>query len=84
MWMLPKTLEILNISFNQIKKLSQEVTSQLTLVTTLDISNNGMESLQGLEHLKRLRRLISKNNFISDLSPIEEISTLIEIDMENN
>jgi len=62
MWRLPTTLEILNISFNCLKKLDSSVMSSLTFLTTLEISNNGIESLEGLENVPRLKRLIAPNN----------------------
>ena len=62
MWKLPTTLEILNISFNCLKKLDSSVMGSLICLTTLEISNNGIESLDGLEHVPRLKRLIAPNN----------------------
>ena len=62
MWALPKTLEILNISYNCLKKLNVEVMRTLCNLSTLEISNNGIESLEGLEHVSRLKRLIARNN----------------------
>jgi len=50
----------------------------------IDLSNNKLESLSGLEHLSRLKRLICKNNQISDLLPIKNLSMLIEIDLQGN
>jgi len=41
-------LEILNISNNTIKSLNSEITNNLKNLTTLDISNNGLESLEGI------------------------------------
>jgi hypothetical protein len=34
--------------------------------------------------MKRLKRLLSKNNQIQELTPWNEIETLIEVDLENN
>ena len=64
MWSLPKTLEILNISYNCLKKLDVAVMRSLSNLTTLEISNNGIESLEGLDNSKSLRRLIARNNQI--------------------
>lgn len=50
----------------------------------IDLSNNKLESLCGLEHLTRLKRLICNNNQISDLSPLKNLSMLIEIDLQGN
>ena len=62
MWSLPKTLEILNIGYNCLKKLDTSVMRSLSNLTTLEISNNGIESLEGLENVTRLKRLIARNN----------------------
>lgn len=62
MWALPKTLEILNLSYNCLKKLDVNVMRSLSNLTTIDISNNGMESFEGLENVSRLKRLIARNN----------------------
>lgn len=45
MWDLPTSLEILNLSHNFIKKLSESAAKQMKNVTTLDIQNNKLESL---------------------------------------
>jgi len=45
MWGLPQTLEILNISYNCLKKLNSEVMKTLSNLMTLEISSNGLESL---------------------------------------
>lgn len=64
MWALPKTLEILNIGYNCLKKFKVSVMQSLSNLTTLEISNNGIESLAGLEYVSRLKRLIARNNQI--------------------
>ena len=84
MWQLPKTLEILNLSFNCLKKLNNQVMRSLCNLTTLEISNNGIESLEGLEHVSRLKRLIARNNQIQQLAPINNLKLVIELDLENN
>ncbi len=84
LYSLPHNLEILNISANILKKLNPEITIMLKNLTTLDISSNGLESLDGIQNIKRLKRLLSKNNQIIDLDPLKELYSLIEIDLENN
>ena len=81
---MPKTLEILNLSFNSLKRLNVDVMRQLTNLTTLDISNNGVESLDGLQHATRLKRLLARSNQVQNLEPMFKIERLIEIDLENN
>ena len=84
MWSLPATLEILNLSYNCLKRLEPSVMGTLSCLTTLEISNNGIESLEGLQSVHRLKRLIAKNNQIQNLAPLYNLSVLIEMDLENN
>ena len=84
MWGLPQTLEILNISNNQLKKLNPEVMRTLSNLTTLELSKNGLESLDGIQTSRRLKRLISKNNYVQYLEPLSDLEMLIEVDLENN
>lgn len=84
MWILPSSLEIVNLSFNFIKKLPIETCKKLKNVTTLDIQSNKLETLQNFEHLQRLKRLLAKNNFIRDLMPLQGIKHIFEIDLESN
>jgi Leucine-rich repeat (LRR) protein len=44
------------------KTINSDVTSHLKSLTTLDLSANGIENLEGIQNLKRLKRLIAKNN----------------------
>ena len=81
---LPPNLEILNLSYNQLKHLNSEVTQQLKNLTTFDVSNNGLADLEGVQNLRRLKRLLARNNMISRLQPVGEIVALVEIDLENN
>jgi Leucine-rich repeat (LRR) protein len=62
MYALPCNLEVLNMSYNLLKKLDSNATMTLKNITTLDMSNNGIESLEGIQNMKRLRRLLLKNN----------------------
>ena len=66
------------------KRLEPEVTAQLKNVSTLDVSGNGIESLEGVELLKRLKRLIARNNQVRSLEPLKENVCMVEIDLENN
>ena len=60
------------------------MTRKLKNLTTLDISNNKLESLENFEYLKRMKRLVAKNNFIRELQPISNLSSIYEIDLESN
>lgn len=48
MYTLPATLEILNLSYNKLKSLDSEICSHLKNLVTLDISSNGLETLEGI------------------------------------
>jgi Leucine-rich repeat (LRR) protein len=60
------------------------VTINLKNLTTLDVSYNGLEALDGVEAMSRLKRLLSKNNQIQELEPLYALQSLVEIDLENN
>ena len=70
MWVLPQSLEILNLSFNHIKKLSENTCKKLKNITTLDIQSNKLETLDNFEYFQRLKRLLAKDNYIRDLVPL--------------
>jgi len=84
MWALPSTLEFLNISQNFIENLNPEILAKLTSLKTLDISNNNLVSLDGVQGLNRLKRLLAFTNNISSLEPVRELTMLVEIDLESN
>jgi|LauGreDrversion4_2_1035121.scaffolds.fasta_scaffold151283_2 Leucine-rich repeat (LRR) protein len=46
---LPPNLEILNLSYNRIKNLKADATLNLKSLSTLDVTQNGLETLQGVE-----------------------------------
>ena len=46
MWLLPHTLEILNLSQNLIKRLPEDVCKRLKNITTIDIGGNKLETLE--------------------------------------
>jgi Leucine-rich repeat (LRR) protein len=60
MWPFPQTLELLNLAGNQLKKLSPSIFSSLCNLKMLDVSNNYLESLEGVENLVKLKRIICK------------------------
>ena len=84
MWNFPQTLELLNLAGNQLKALSPSVCSSLCNLKMLDVSNNRLEHLQGVEHLVKLKRLICKSNLVECLRPMRNLTMLIEIDLESN
>ena len=50
----------------------------------LDVSNNNMLSLDGVQYLARLKRFICQNNMIADLTHLNDLVMLVEIDMQGN
>ena len=56
----------------------------LSNLATLEISNNGLESLEGIQQIHRIKRLIARNNQIQNLEPLINLNMLIEVDLENN
>ena len=81
LWPLPHTLEILNLNFNNLKELKSEVMLQLCNLVTLEIANNDLENLEGVNNLPRLKRLIANNNKIQMLEPLKNLKALVEIDL---
>lgn len=57
---------------------------ELSQLTTLDISNRGVTSLNGLQYATNLTTLYASNNAISDTSPIAELTSLTTIDLNGN
>ena len=66
------------------KKLNSDVMRTLSNLTTLEISSNGLESLEGIQSIHRLKRLIARNNQLQNLEPLISLNMLIEVDLENN
>lgn len=50
----------------------------------MDISFNKLETLANFEHLKRIKRLIAKQNFVRELSYLKDCSNIYELDLEEN
>ncbi len=84
MWQLPQTLELLSFNKKKITNFDPMVCKSLHNLKMIDIFNNELESLQGAEHFTRLKRLICKNSNVSDLTPITDLTMLIEIDLLNS
>ena len=53
-------------------------------VTTLDVSNNKLESLEHFQHMTRIKRLVAKNNHIRLLAPLRPLESIYELDLEGN
>lgn len=84
MYPLTPNLEILNLSYNKLKCIPLEVAEGLKNVTTLDLTSNGIETLEGIHFMRRLKRLIAKNNQIQDLTALNSNEFMVEVDLENN
>ena len=81
---MPSSIEILNLSYNHIKLLPEDVSKKLKNITTIDISNNKLQNLDNFKNMTRMKRLLAKNNFIRQLEPICDVSNLFELDLEGN
>lgn len=57
---------------------------ELSQLTSLDISNRGVSSLNGLQYASNLNTLNAANNAISDTSPIAGLSNLTNKDLTGN
>lgn len=51
---------------------------QLTMLETINLSNNKLTSLRNLEHLPNLREINASNNLIQILNP--EVQTMLSLD----
>ena len=84
MYPVPSKLEYLNLSYNKLKTLSPEAVKSLKNLRCLEICGNMIETLQGIESMENLKRLLAKNNQITDVSPMNTLRNIIEIDLEYN
>jgi hypothetical protein len=57
---------------------------QVDDITTLNLSNKGIEYLNGIEALKSLRVLNLENNQVRDLSPLQALNNLEILNLRNN
>jgi hypothetical protein len=57
---------------------------ELSQLTTLDISNRGVTSLNGLQYASNLTSLYAANNAISNTSPIASLTNLTVRDLNGN
>jgi hypothetical protein len=53
-------------------------------IEELDLSNNQIMKIEGLENLKNLKKLNLKNNYIKDIEGIEELKKLEKLDLSGN
>ena len=53
-------------------------------LTYLDISNNMLKSLNGIEAVTKLETLIANNNFITSVEPLNKLTKLKTVNISNN
>lgn len=58
--------------------------TRLANLTSLQLSNLGVQQLTGLQHASNLRRLFANNNNIVDLSPLKNLSALTDLQLRGN
>lgn len=78
---MPASVEILNLSYNNIKLMPEEVSKKLKNITTIDVSNNKLQSLGKFQYMRRMKRLLARNNFVRELEPIGDVANLFELDL---
>mgnify|MGYP001110580454 CR=1 FL=1 len=78
---MPASVEILNLSYNNIKLMPEEVSKKLKNITTIDVSNNKLQSLEKFQYMRRMKRLLARNNFVRELEPIGDVANLFELDL---
>lgn len=72
------------MSQNRLKQLAGDSMARLGNLVTIDLSYNELQSLQGVQSLTRLKRLVACNNQLRSLRPLCGLKTLVEIDVESN
>lgn len=68
-----------------IAKLSGEIYArELEPITTLDVTDEGISTLEGIQACTNLRRLYLRDNAISDLTPLSGLAQLTHLDHRSN
>ena len=75
---------MLNLQYNLIKQIPEQVSKKQKNLLTLDISFNKLESLENFDQMSRLKRILAKNNFVKQIAPIKSLRNIVEVDLENN
>mmetsp|Transcript_3090 Transcript_3090/g.6396 ORF Transcript_3090/g.6396 Transcript_3090/m.6396 type:complete len:570 (-) Transcript_3090:4946-6655(-) len=78
---LPETIEVLVLSHNLLQNLQ---IGSLRRLHTLDVSNNQLSSLEGLELLSGLKCLYMTHNRLESLDGLERNQGLLELDVAQN
>ncbi len=58
--------------------------SDLLTITEIDASGRNIESLQGIEQLRKLVKLDLEDNYVKDLSPLAELGSLTGLSLRKN
>ncbi|CAH2272646.1 platelet glyco Ib alpha chain [Pelobates cultripes] len=75
--------EVLILSYNSIKSLSTSVFKKLPQLVALDVSNNGMSTIQ-IDYPMSLKDLNLANNSFDQLPKLSQLKNLIKLDLSNN
>lgn len=63
---------------------SELTKGELKLITSLDISNSNITSLQGLEYCGNLISLNISHNSVTDITPLENLSEIVDLNISYN
>ncbi|MFW9969885.1 MAG: leucine-rich repeat domain-containing protein [Candidatus Odinarchaeota archaeon] len=76
----------LNLKNKMIEKIEdiKGLTENLDDILELDLSNNRISEIKGLENLKNLKKIYLKNNYIEKIEGIERLNKLEFIDLSGN
>ncbi|GAM12018.1 cell wall-binding repeat-containing protein [Mesobacillus selenatarsenatis] len=77
----------LNLSKNKIQSIFSLMNIEITEINnsfSVDISNNLVNSLNGLESISKLSTLEAANNTIGNLAPLSELTNLRKLNINNN
>lgn len=77
------SLEILILDGNNISYISNIPSESFPLLRSLSIKSNALSSIKGIESLK-LTDLNFSNNNVSDITPLQSMTSLISLDISNN
>jgi len=78
--------QILNLRDQNIEDINQieDLENRYKKIQELDISNNNIKDLDGIENFTNLRSLNMNNNKIRDIKPLEKLKELRSVSFRNN
>ena len=83
LWPVPKQLEFLNVSHNNLTKIGENI-SNLVNLKVLDLSYNKLTNTSGIGSLCKLQTLNLSNNLLTGLDDITKLHELQELDIQFN